>query len=86
MKCPRCGNLQDVSKILAVASLPLLPLTAVLDVVNGYWRVCLEESYFLLMAENTVARGWSSALAVSTTCVYQSGTTITIAFTNLVPQ
>ena len=28
--------LQDVSKILTVASLPLLPLTAVLDVVNRY--------------------------------------------------
>ena len=68
--------LQDVSKILTVASLPLLPLTAVLDVVNGYGRVRLEESYFLLMAENTMARGWSSALAVSTS----------IEFTNLVPQ
>ena len=74
MKC--VDFLQDVSKILTVASLPLLPLTAVLDVVNGYWRVCLEESYFLLMAENIVARGWSSALAESTS----------IELTNLVPQ
>ena len=74
MKC--VDFLQDVSKILTVASLPLLPLTAVLDVVNGYWRVCLEESYFLLMAKNIMARGWSSALAENAS----------IEFTNLVPQ
>ena len=47
--------LQDVSKIL----------TAVLDVVNVYWRVCLEESYFLLMAENMMARGWSSGTTIT---------------------
>ena len=68
--------LQDVSKILTVTSSPLLALTAVLDVLNGYWRVCLEESYFLLMAENIMAAGWSSALAESTS----------IDFTNMVPQ
>ena len=74
MKC--VDFLQDVSKILTVTSSPLLALTAVLDVLNGYWRVCLEESYFLLMAENIMAAGWSSALAESTS----------IDFTNMVPQ
>ena len=41
----------------------------ILGVANGPRRVCLEELYFLFMAEYIVARGWSSALVETTNLV-----------------
>ena len=67
--------LKDASKIVTVLTLPWFPLIGDLDVVNGSEMVCVEESDFVLMAENKVAHGWSSALAEGTSS----------ELTNLVP-
>ena len=70
-----CYCLKDAFKSFIVVALPWLPLTEVLDVVDGSLRVCVSASDFLVMVENIVARGWSSALVEGTS----------IELTNLVP-
>ena len=67
--------LKDAFKIFIVVALPWLPLTEVLDVVDRSLRVCVSASDFLVMVENIVARGWSSALVEGTS----------IELTNLAP-